>query len=359
MLAEKAISAEHGWGIGKRRAFAQELDAGFAAGGRYASAWEAALPVLRTAYPSLALVPQMGLLPLGPDPASTLWEFAHLMTGEPAVRGVDGKLVLREETGIVLVLIPAGSFWMGAQASDPSGRNYDPQALRAEGPVHEVKLSAHFLSKYEVTQGQWERLVGTNPSFYGPGRYLTYWNAQNRGWSALHPVEQVSWLDGMTWLPRAGLSLPSEAQWENGCRAGTSSVFWSGNEKETLRGVANLSDDYGNTHGNHEWNSWEPWLDDGNTCHAVVGSYRPNAYGLYDVHGNGFEWCLDGFDPSFYGRSAPQDPLAPWEGAVDRVLRGGCFKQTAELARSAARPDDSPGNADDYHAIRPARVITE
>ena len=110
----------------------------------------------------------MGLLPIGPDPESGLWEFAHLATGTPAERGADGRLILTEETGVVLVLIPAGRFWMGAQSTDEAGRNYDPQAQPNEGPVHEVELSPHFLSKYEMTQGQWQRIMGANPSAYTP-----------------------------------------------------------------------------------------------------------------------------------------------------------------------------------------------
>jgi formylglycine-generating enzyme required for sulfatase activity len=299
----------------------------------------------------------MGLMPLGPDPASGLWEFAHLLTGEPAERDSDGQLLLRKETGVVLVLIPAGNFWMGAQPSDPNRRNYDPQALTDEGPEHEVELSAYFISKYEMTQSQWTRLTGRNPSIYRPGHYYSTFNSEGRDWNPMQPVETLSWLDCMVWLPRAGLALPSEAQWENGCRGGTSYVYWCGNDMMTLQGVANLSDCYGKEHGNDGWESWEPWLDDGNTAHSVVGSYRANAYGLHDVHGNIWEWCLDGWDGSFYSNSPSKDPVAPWKNAATRVSRGGSFGALASLARSAKRLVDTSSYAGADLGVRPARPL--
>lgn len=283
------MTPEHGWSVAKRLAFALDLEAGFAPGGRYTEAWDRALPQIRATYPGLALTPQTGLVPIGADPRSGLWEFAHLATGEPAERNSPtsaDQLVLTERTGVVLVLIPEESFWMGAQPDDPTARNYDSQAAGVEGPVHEVSLSAHFLSKYELTQGQWQRMTGGNPSEYGPWRFTKSWNSAGSGWSSLHPVEQVAWLDCMLWLPRVGLALPSEAQWEQGCRGGTSSVFWCGDEKESLAGVANLMDAWAKGHGYGSVPHWEAWLDDGNTCHAVVGSYAANGFGLHETHGN-------------------------------------------------------------------------
>jgi formylglycine-generating enzyme required for sulfatase activity len=141
-------------------------------------------------------------------------------------------------------------------------------------------------------------------------------------------------------LGRLGLALPSEAQWEYGCRGGTTSVYWCGDAKESLQGVANLSDAYGKSHGNEVWGEWEPWLDDGQTAHAEVGSYRANAFGLHDVHGNVWEWCLDGH--ADYSRSAAKDPVGPSEGARLRVIRGGGYFNGAAIARSAFRLASSP-----------------
>ena len=156
-----------------------------------------------------------------------------------------------------------------------------------------------------------------------------------------------------------GLGLPSEAQWERGCRGGTGTdtPWWPGAEPESLRGVANLVDTYARDHGGALWPEVQEWLDDGATVHAPVGTYAPNGLGLHDVHGNVWEWCLDGYDIDFYGRSPVRDPLAPWEGTASRVIRGGSFLDVARLARSAYRPYDKPSNAVDRLGVRPARTI--
>jgi formylglycine-generating enzyme required for sulfatase activity len=291
------------------------------------------------------------LLPLGPDPTSGLWEFAHLITGAPARRGADGRLAMNEATGLVLVLLPGGSFWMGAQSSDPGARNYDPDAGADEGPVHAVELSAFFLSKFEMTQGQWLRLVGRNPSYH---------QSSDHAPTLLHPVEQVSWLDCAKWLPRAGLTLPSEAQWEYGARAGTDTPWWTGAERETLRTAraANLADRSAARAG-ATWGEIKDWpeLDDGWFAHAPAGALAPNAFGLHEVHGNLWEWCLDGYDRDFYAQSPARDPVAPWENAAVRVDRGGSFNYAAAVARSANRNNATSSLADVILGVRPARAI--
>jgi serine/threonine protein kinase/formylglycine-generating enzyme required for sulfatase activity len=357
LLAEDAITPDHGWSVAKRLSYARTLQAGYAEGGDSALRWAAALPAIRDAYPGLELAPQMGLLPIGPDPQSGLWEFAHLMSGSPAERGTDGRLLLREESGVVLVLLPRGSFWMGAQSGDPAGRNHDPQAQSGEGPVHEVELSAFLLSKYEMTQGQWLRLAGRNPSFYGPHNWGPEWLAGSRQSSLLHPIELVSWHDCMEWLPRAGLSLPSEAQWEFGARGGTQTAWWMGAEKESLAGKANLADKYALEHGGSAWGGHELWLDDGATGHAPIGTYAANAFGLHEVHGNLWEWCLDGYDASSYARSSRLDPVSAWVGAANRVARGGGFSNAAINARSANRGYYAPTSAPISLGARPALGI--
>ena len=157
-------------------------------------------------------------------------------------------------------------------------------------------------------------------------------------------------------MERLGLALPSEAQWENGCRAGTGSVYWSGDEKEALQGVANLSDQYGKDNGNQSWTLWEPWLDDGSTVHNRVGSYAANGFGLHDVHGNVWEWCLDGYDSGAYRGDRPPDPVVPWEGSANRVYRGGGFYNAAVNARSALRISNTPEFRGNALGLRPARA---
>jgi formylglycine-generating enzyme required for sulfatase activity len=344
----------------RRVEFAETIEERSRSGEEAGRRWEEAIEAIAAspAYGGLTLAPQLGLLPLGVDPDSGLWEFAHLQTGEPAVRGADGKLVLIEATGLVLVLIPGGTFWMGAQKWDPAGHNHDPGAQGNEGPPHEVTLSPYFLSKYEMTQGQWERFVGRNPSNYGPQNYdSSLWNRERRGWSALHPVEQVGWPDCMLVMERLGLSLPSEAQWEAGARGGASSVYWTGNDAASLLGAANLSDEYGKRNGNAPWLVWERNFDDGNSVHAVVGSYRANGFGLHDLHGNVWEWCLDGYDSNAYSPDRPRDPVVPWTGSASRVGRGGSFYGTASDARSAARYNATPEYRNSTLGLRPAKGV--
>jgi len=351
LRAEDAIPAGRGWSIPKRLAFARELEAGFAQGGDYRAAWDAALPSIHEAYPGLDLEPQMGLVPIGADPRSGLWEFAHLMSGELPLRRPDGELILTEATGVVLVLLPGGPTWRGAQAADPGGRNYDAQAMIDEGPVHEVELSPFFLSKYELNQAQWMRIAGVNPSIYKPPRLAA---------SLLHPVEQVSWLDCMQWLSRAGLFLPSDAQWEYGARAGTETAWWTGSDRESLRELhaANLADQSAGRTG-VPWTGIADWpeLDDGFPAHAPMGTFAANDFGLHEVIGNVWEWALDGYVVDIYRRSPRVDPVVPWETAEAHSTRGGGFQDSARFCRSAARLTGTPSFADVALGLRPARSL--
>lgn len=356
-LMSDAVVEPFGWGVAKRYEFALGIVDRSIAGPDARRLWSEATLGVKTSpkYGGLDLPPQLGLLPIGMDADSGLWEFAHLQTGDPAVRGADGRLALTEATGLVFVLIPEGTFLMGAQKQAPAGRNYDPQAANNESPVHEVELSAYFLSKYEMTQGQWQRIAARNPSQYGPWRYSTSWNRANQGWSALHPVEQVTWTGCMAMMERLSLELPSEAQWENGARAGTSTVYWTGDDLASMADAANLSDTYGKSHGNESWSVWEKDFDDGNTVHARVGSYRANAFGLHDVHGNVWEWCLDG--DGNYTAGKQRDPTGAGFGASSRVSRGGGFTDAASSARSANRDVNTPESQSSSLGLRPARAL--
>jgi formylglycine-generating enzyme required for sulfatase activity len=157
-----------------------------------------------------------------------------------------------------------------------------------------------------------------------------------------------------------GLALPSEAQWERGCRAGTETPWHFGESREALRGRINIADKTAADRG-ASWPAVRDWPDheDGGAVHREVGAYPPNDFGLHEVHGNVREWCLDGYDPGFYGREQEIDPVAPWEGAATRVNRGGAFSVTALNTRSADRHSGTPLLADHDHGVRPARVITD
>ena len=357
LLAEDAISPEHGWSVPKRLAFARELERGFGAGGTYARAWDEALPALRAAYPGLELEPELALVPLGPDPDTGLFEFASLETGVPPARDARGKLGVSAATALVLVLLPGGTFVMGAQARDPAGANYDPLARTLEGPTHTVTLSPFFIAKHEMTQGQWLRFTGRNPSAFGLGAtWGATWNKAGKKPDLLQPVEQVSWHACVEVCARLGLVLPSEAEWEYAARAGTTTPWWTGSEPSSLVTAANLADEWSRTHGGPAGLLYEPW-NDGNTAHCAVGSFAPNPFGLYDVHGNVWEWCRDGWDEYYYAHSPPRDPAHEEAGTLARSYRGGSCSNPAAGARSAYRGTSTPEAADGSIGLRPGRAL--
>ncbi len=355
-LYSEGTSEQHGWGIVKRRKQAATIDERSVSGADAKRRWDEAIAAIGKSdqYCGLKLKPQLGLLPIGEDPDSHLWEVAHLESGEPAQRGADRKLILKEEMGLVFVLIPAGTFWMGAQNKVPNGHNFDTQATEIEWPLHEVKLKAFFLSKYEMTQGQWIWLTGRNPSEYGPGSKFG-----DKTVTLLNPVEQVSWTDCVVLMSREGLrlGLPTEAQWEYAARAGTETPWWTGVDVHSLDGAANLADSYcKKNQGASSW-SYEEWLDDGFVAHAPVGSFRANAFGLHDVIGNVWEWCRDGLvDYSLPTREEDGERLR--YGASQRVVRGGSFFDSAVRARSAERYGTTPQTRLNFVGLRPTKAIT-
>lgn len=315
-------------------------------------------------YEGLVIEPIMGLVPIDRDPDSGLWEFAHLQTGKIPIRDMEGKLLLTEEMGLVFVLIPGGTFNMGAvkpSLENPLGSpNVDPMANQDEGPVHEVMLKPFLLSKYEMTQGQWFRSMGNNPSTYYP--HSNYLPSMKPGGEAiavtyLHPVEKVSWDDCVDVLRKLKLRLPSASEWEYAARAGTTTVWWTGNEKESLDGAANLSDSTFKKYSGKVILEFEDWLNDGYVIHAPVGSYLPNAYGLHDVHGNQWEWCRDSYDKPMASLIVVSDNIAI--DSSDRVTRGGCWYGPAFYCRSTCRLLFERSSCSEFIGVRPAADLSE
>lgn len=323
----------------------------------YAGDWQTAVDAIRKSdiYHGLELKPQLGLVPIGPDPETKLWEFSHLQTGEIVRRGPNGKLILNENSGLVFVLLPGGKFWMGAQKQDKNQPNYDPNARPNESPVNQVELAPFFISKYEMTQGQWLFLTKDNPSLYHPGSQL-----EGDGYSLLHPVEQVSWEDCVRVLTRIEMQLPTEAQWEYAARAGTSDPWWVGKNFKSLAGAVNLADQTA-ARANKTWRPIKDWpeLDDGNVVHASVGSYRPNQFGLYDIYGNLWEWCKELERP--YTTPARvgdgERVVSGGEDMVLRVRRGSAFTYGPLEARSAYRANADSNYRTLTTGVRPAKQI--
>jgi formylglycine-generating enzyme required for sulfatase activity len=248
------------------------------------------------------------------------------------------------------VLLPGGTFLMGAQRSDVNLPNYD-EAAGADEVLHEVTLAPFFLARHELTQGQWSRLCTWSDREREPSRERagqTNYLGGRITWS--HPVETVDWVMCDQLLTRHGLVLPTEAQWEYGCRAGTTTPWFV--PRERLLEVANLAD--ATVPGSTGW-KYESWRD-GHVLHAPVGSFQPNGFGLFDVHGNVFEWCRDSYGA--YGSERAGDGLRPGARSPYRCYRGGSFNLPAGSARSALRDSNTPSLQFVILGVRPARSIT-
>jgi formylglycine-generating enzyme required for sulfatase activity len=234
----------------------------------------------------------------------------------PAVLTLDlgknpGKDPGQDQT-LDLVLIPAGSFIMGSPESEADRDDN-------EGPQHEVKIAhAFYIGKYAITQAQYQAVTG-----YNQAQFKTF---------DRQPEECVSWTDAQNFCTQASkrtgkkVRLPTEAEWEYADRAGTQTVFWVGDDLSSTQANFNGKEPYGKGEKG-------PRLEKT----AIVGSYKPNAFGLYDTIGNVGEWCQDSYHDSY--NNAPADGSA-WETGADpeiRIYRGGAYDSSAASCRSAAR----------------------
>jgi formylglycine-generating enzyme required for sulfatase activity len=323
--------------LGKRIEFAKTVEAISVTDRK--DYWEQIISQIHSApiYGGLSISPQLGLIPLGFSPDSGLAEFLHVEShqGEIPLRGEGGFLPMLSTTGLILVLLPSGKFHMGAQDIDPKDWNYDPKAESIEGPVHEVELSAFFMSKHLMTQGQWQRLTGKNPSRYPAG-------ARDNGYSytPLHPVETITWAATSAVLFKTGLEIPTEAQWEYAARAGTSTVYWTGNDENSIARGAHLL-----------FNRLDL------KRHAPVGSYDGNPFGLYDVIGNLWEFTRDR-SCTFDQPCRDGDGLRGMEGK-SLIVRGCSFFNSSTQARVAYRTEDNtPEKFESWMGVRPARQLS-
>jgi formylglycine-generating enzyme required for sulfatase activity len=305
------------------------------------------------AYKGLQITPQLGLVPIGRDPDSGLWEFWHVLSGEEPLHDERGVVVPDEAMGIVLVLLPGGSVERGSQAEDPNKPNYDLWA-EANAPWQSaVALSPFFLSKFETTQAQWMRISRTNPSSN---------NADGAMLGLLRPVERITFAEARRVLRVAGLTLPTEAQWEYGARAGTGTPWFTGCEPDSILGAANFADrSYARSPGSvpsHYVGGID--LDDGWVGSAPVGSYAPNAFGLFDTMGNVREWCADR-GPFGYGDSKTRMFTGEriYESDGTKAVRGGSFFEAPTCSRSAAREQSAEGQRRPDLGVRAARPVEE
>jgi formylglycine-generating enzyme required for sulfatase activity len=232
--------------------------------------------------------------------------------GQRAARA-DQDTVCAPRGGYELVRIPGDEFLMGSPESEKDRSN-------REGPQHTVRVTDFYMGRYPVTNEEFGRFLAENTDANEP----RYW-ADRQYNQPRQPVVGVSWEEARQYARWAGLQLPSEAQWEYACRAGTQTRFYSGDEENDLERVG--------------------WYDDnsGKKLHSV-GEKEPNAYGLYDMHGNVWEWVEDDWHGNYEG--APDDGRA-WiddPRGSNRVFRGGGWYSPAGSCRSAYRYGLEPVN---------------
>jgi formylglycine-generating enzyme required for sulfatase activity len=248
----------------------------------------------------------------GAEPVSVDKELVLIIPGP-------GKVQLRMKR------IPAGKFAMGSSADEKSH-------FSGEGPLHQVVISRPFyMGVYEVTQAQWQAVMGTNPSYFGG-------KPQN-------PVEQVSWWDCQEFVKKlsgmgiGAFRLPTEAEWEYACRADTKTAYSFGDDASKLKEYAN----------------YEVTPKYGRKSTAPTGSFRPNPWGLYDMHGNVWEWCSDW--QTDYSVAKQRDPKGAASGKC-RVFRGGNWFWWYGDCRSARRSGHAPsgrGSILGFRLVRAAR----
>ncbi|MBF0214587.1 MAG: formylglycine-generating enzyme family protein [Magnetococcales bacterium] len=237
-------------------------------------------------------------------------------------------------TGIEFVEIPGGCFKMGSEQHDPD-----------EKPLHEVCLKNFWMSRTEVTNGQYRRFDPKHDSTSYDGRDLN---------SDLQPVVRITWEQAnqfARWMSGRGgvdFRLPTEAEWEYAARNHTTSAFpWGDDPAEGCR-YANVGD----ASAKQRWPKWNVFpCNDGYAETAPVGMFLPNGFGLHDMIGNVWEWVSDWYSPSYYASSVKEDPKGPTQGFF-RSARGGSWAVWPDYARTANRTGIDPAHPDLHVGFR-------
>jgi len=301
---------------------------------------------------------------------------SHGFAAEPPPADVVRPASMTNSLGMTLMHVPAGRFTMGNAASFEEMKKLFPEiederlrGLTDETPAHEVRITKRlYVGAYEVTVGQFRKFVtasGYKPESiadgtggygynkdYDPekskrgdafeGRDPKYsWENPGFPQTDEHPVVNVTFGDAQAmakWLSEkegAKYRLPTEAEWEYACRGGTTTQFFSGDAPKSLADAANIFD----TDSAANWEKWRKFAlptRDGFAFTSPVGKFKPNAFGLYDTHGNAWEWTADYYGEDYYAKSPKDDPQGPTSGRV-RVRRGGSWHTWPIYARSSYR----------------------
>jgi len=285
--------------------------------------------------------------------------------------------------GMKLVLIPAGDFMMGSRETPEElakAFGGKPEWFTDEQPSHRVRITKPFyLGAHEVTRGQFRQFIDdsghqTDAEKGDPkGIYVVEsvegkakvrldpegsWRKVGFEQTDEHPVVGVSWNDATAfckWLSRKERKtyrLPTEAEWEYACRAGSTTYYFNGDDPEDLALIGNVAD----AKAKAQFPNWTTIRgSDGYAYTAPVGKFRANGFGLYDMHGNVWEWCADWYDAAYYKNSPSEDPEGSATGS-DRVFRGGSWYDFPWDCRSASRLGSTPDGRSDFVGFRVALV---
>jgi formylglycine-generating enzyme required for sulfatase activity len=263
--------------------------------------------------------------------------------------GACASLSVNESENAGMVLIPAGAFIMGSGEGEGNAN---------EHPQHRVSLDGFWLDTQEVTNTQFKEFIETTGYVTDAQRRGKGWIWQD-GWKEMpgadwlhpkgpssgiehimnHPVVRVSWNDANAYCRWAGKRLPTEAEWEYACRAGTTGRYSFGEY------ITHAQANFSSTGDANQWDGTAP-----------VGSFPPNAWGLHDMHGNVWEWCQDYYDERYYYHSPEHNPVNEAK-SMWRVMRGGAWDYCALGMRSAYRGADFPFSASDARGFRCARTV--
>jgi formylglycine-generating enzyme required for sulfatase activity len=331
----------------------------------------------------VSTVALVALAALGSLALATAQEREEVGGGKQIAVDLGGGMKLK------MVLIPAGEFKMGSGESAEATAAFFKKTygmddrtaddFKDEHPQHRVRITKPFyLGTYHVTRGQFRQFVtdtgyktdvekGERPGAWGwnPDKKVFGFNAKyswrNAGFEQTdeHPVVCVTWNDAVAfcnWLSRKEgktYRRPTEAEWEYACRAGTTTRYYSGDDPETLAKVGNVAD----ATAKAKFPDWKYTIkaSDGYVFTSPVGSFKPNAFGLYDMHGNAWQWCADWYGAEYYAVSPAGDPTGPDSGNV-RVLRGGSWIVGPNDPRSANRGRRAPGSRVSLSGFRVART---
>lgn len=306
--------------------------------------------------------------PASTQPAYPLWdgkETVNAYAKRAGIKDVQVELKLDANVSLKLTLIPAGKFLMGSPIEEQIRTRKEATAagdwLKDEGPQHEVTISRpFFMGAFHVTKGQFAKFVadsgyktdaengGKAWGWDGPKFGMVTgisWRKTGFDQTDDHPVVNVTHNDAIAfcnWLSRKinkKVTLPTEAQWEYACRAGTSTAYQWGDDPNGGKGWFNTRDQATNRQI-PQWKGYSDW-DDGYAFTSPVGKFKPNAFNLYDMHGNAWQWCADWYDDKYYENTANVDPQGP-ESGEKRVLRGGSWSFGSSICRSASRGRKPP-----------------